>query len=61
MLGKLRPYYKTIAAALGATAIALQSAYTDGEITSAEWVAIGIAALTALGVFGVENKPATSP
>lgn len=61
MLGKIRPYYKSIAAALGAAALALQSAITDGEITTAEWVAIGIAVLTALGVYQVENRPATSP
>lgn len=61
MLGKLRPYYKTVAAALGAAAVALQAALTDGNVESAEWWAIGIAVLTALGVYQVENKPATSP
>lgn len=61
MLSQLRPYSKSIMAALGALVLALQTAYTDGEITTAEWVAIGIAVLTALGVFQVENKPATSP
>lgn len=61
MLPKLRPYYKSIAAVLGAAALALQAALTDGEVTSQEWWTVGIAVLTALGVFQVENRPAPSP
>lgn len=61
MLLKLSPYFKSIAAALGAAVIAVQAALTDGEITSAEWLTIGIAVLTTLGVFQVENRPVPSP
>lgn len=61
MLGKLSPYRKSIAAALGAAAMALQAALTDGRIESVEWWAIGIAVLTALGVYQVENRPTPSP
>lgn len=61
MLVRLSPYFKSIAAALGAAGIAVQAALTDGEITTAEWLTIGIAVLTALGVYQVENRPAPSP
>ena len=61
MLEKLSPYRKSIMAALGAAALAVQTALTDGKIESAEWWIIGIAVLTALGVYQLENKPAPSP
>lgn len=60
-LAKLRPYSKSIFAAIGAAALALQAAVSDGQITTDEWWKIGIAVLMALGVYQVENKPAPSP
>lgn len=48
---------KFIVAALATVAVALQSAITDGAITRAEWVAVGVAALGAVGVYLVPNKP----
>lgn len=52
-------YWKAIVAGVGAVALVVQSALTDNTITDAEWTAIGIAVLTAIGVFGKANKPAT--
>ena len=60
----MNAYAKAIAAALlgalGTAAVAIQSAVTDGSITSAEWATIGIAALTTLastaGVYATTNK-----
>lgn len=52
-----RRYAKTIVAVLAAGAVALQAALTDNTVTPAEWVVIGLAALGALGVYAVPNKP----
>lgn len=46
---------KFVVAAVAAGAITAQAAITDGAITTAEWIAIAIAALGALGVYGVKN------
>lgn len=54
-------YAKTIVAALLAGAMALQAALSDGGVTNQEWVAIGIAALTALTVYLVPNAPREQP
>jgi hypothetical protein len=51
-------YAKFVTAAAGAAAVAIQAAVTDGVITTQEWAAIGIAALTAAIVLLVPNKPA---
>lgn len=51
-------YAKTIVAALAAAAVALQVALTDSTVTQSEWVQIGVAALAAVGVFLIPNKPA---
>jgi hypothetical protein len=51
-------YAKTCVAALLAGAYALQAALSDGQVTNTEWLGIGTAALIALGVFAVPNKPA---
>lgn len=40
----------------GLTAVA--AAITDDHITNAEWVAIGLAVLGAIGVYVVPNRPA---
>jgi hypothetical protein len=57
-LSKLAEYWKAIVAVVGAVAVVVQSALTDGTITSAEWVTIAIAAVTAVGVYLKANKPA---
>lgn len=57
MLEKLRPYSKSILAAVGAAAVAVQAALTDGGITADEWGAIVVAVLVALGVYQVRNSP----
>jgi hypothetical protein len=46
-----------IEAGIGAVAVAVQAALTDDVITSAEGVTIGIAVVTAIGVFFKANKP----
>lgn len=52
-------YRKFIIAALGAGAVAVQAAMTDGTITVNERWAIGFAVLAALGVVVVPNAPKT--
>jgi hypothetical protein len=51
-------YAKFIVAGLIAGLTVLASAITDDVITNAEWVNIGLAALGAIGVLLVPNKPA---
>ena len=53
-LGK---YAKTVVAVVLAAATAMQAALTDDTVTNTEWVAIGLAVLTALGVWAVPNNP----
>lgn len=58
---KLGPYAKSVVAALLAGAYALQAAISDENVTNTEWVAIGIAVLTAVGVYAVPNRPYPDP
>jgi hypothetical protein len=58
VLDTLKPYAKAIVAVLVAAVVALQAALTDGDITSDEWKAIIGAAITAVLVYLVPNKPA---
>jgi hypothetical protein len=54
---KIKPYAKAIVAALISGLGALGTAYTDGEVSAQEWIAVASAFLVALGVvFGVPNK-----
>ena len=55
---KFAEYWKAIVAVIGAVAVAVQAAVTDGTITSAEWLTIAIAAVTAVGVYLKANTPA---
>lgn len=52
-------YAKTVVAALVAVLTALYAAVTDNTVTAQEWVTIALAALTAVGVYLVPNKPTT--
>lgn len=54
-------YAKTIVAAVVAGGTVLASAITDNSISGTEWVGIGLAVLTALGVYAVPNAPASKP
>lgn len=56
----LKPYAKTVVAATIAGLTALQAAISDDTVTRSEWVAIGLATLTAIGVFFWPNKTADS-
>jgi hypothetical protein len=58
MIGK---YSKTIVAAVLAAAYAFQAAITDDVVTSTEWIGIGLAVLTALGVWAVPNARVSDP
>lgn len=49
-------YAKTVVAVLGAIAVSVGAAITDGVVTPAEWVAVALAVLTALGVYAVPNQ-----
>jgi hypothetical protein len=50
---------KFLVAAATAALVAVGAAITDDVITTAEWVAIALAALGAVGVYVVPNKPDT--
>ena len=54
---KVPQYAKTVVAAVVAAGTAVGAAITDSTITGAEWVTIGLAVLTALGVYAVPNAP----
>ncbi len=49
-------YTKGIVAVVGAGVFALQAAITDNVVTGNEWVGIGVAVLTAVGVYLFPNK-----
>jgi hypothetical protein len=53
---KLGSYAKTIVAGVLAAAYTLQAALTDDTVTTTEWVGIGLAVLTALGVYITPNS-----
>jgi hypothetical protein len=57
----MNQYWKAIIAAATAGLIALQSALTDGGVSSQEWVAIALAALGALGVWAKSNAAPPLP
>lgn len=48
---------KMIAAVLGTGGTWCVAALPDGSVTQMEWVALGIAIATALGVYAVPNSP----
>jgi len=54
----MNKYAKGIVAVVGAGVFALQAALTDSTVTSNEWVGIGVAVLTAVGVYLFPNKAA---
>jgi len=53
---KLGAYAKTIVAVVLAAAYALQAALSDDTVTTTEWIGIGLAVLTALGVWAIPNQ-----
>lgn len=53
---KISKYWKSILAVLGATGVAAEVVVSDNMITGNEWVNLGIALFTAVGVFLVPNK-----
>lgn len=54
-------YAKAVVAFLTPVLLAVQAAVTDGHITQSEGVGVGVAALLALGVYSVKNKPYPDP
>lgn len=54
----MKEYAKTIVAVVMAALVALQTALTDGGVSSQEWITIALAALGALGVWVVPNAAA---
>jgi hypothetical protein len=52
---KLSRYAKTIVAALTPVFVVAQAAITDNEVTSAEWAAIVVALVAAVGVWATPN------
>lgn len=57
MIGK---YAKTVVAVLLGVGYAAQAAIVDGTITNTEWVGIGLAVLTAVGVYAAPNAPVST-
>lgn len=59
---KLGKYQKTIAALvagiLGWFAVIIAASPNNFHVTSSQWLALGVALATALGVYGVPNTPA---
>ncbi|MGI5418642.1 hypothetical protein [Actinomadura luteofluorescens] len=53
---KISRYWKGVIAGLSPVLLLVQAAVTDGQITSGEWVPIGIAVLAAAGVIATPNK-----
>jgi TPP-dependent pyruvate/acetoin dehydrogenase alpha subunit len=51
-------YAKFVVAVATTALIALGAALTDDHVTTAEWVAIVLAGLGALGVYAVPNRSA---
>jgi len=50
-------YAKAILAVIAAGVVALQQALDDDVLLANEWTSIGIAVLTAIGVYLIPNKP----
>lgn len=55
---KISPYWKSAVAVLGAVVVAVDAVVGDLVVTGTEGVNIGIALLTAFGVYFVKNKDA---
>jgi multidrug transporter EmrE-like cation transporter len=54
---RLSPFWKTVVAAIGAAAIAVKAALVGDELISTqEWVEIGLAVATVIGVYIVPNR-----
>lgn len=53
---KISPYWKSVVAVLGAVVVAVDAVVGDLVVTGTEGVNIGIALLTAFGVYFVKNK-----
>lgn len=53
----MRRYAKTAVAVIGAMAAVLLVALDDDTMTMAEWVQVAAAAVTALGVYAIPNRP----
>lgn len=54
----LAPYRKTVIAALTAAGAWATGAFADSHVTTQEWVALAVAIIGVLGVYGVPNDPA---
>lgn len=53
----LAPYRKTVVAILTAGGTWATAAFADGVISTQEWVALAVAVIGVLGVYGVPNDP----
>lgn len=61
MKRQLARYRKSIVAVIGAVAVALTAALSDGAMSPADWAAVAVAVLTACGVYGFPNSPPPNP
>jgi hypothetical protein len=53
----VRRYAKTIVAIVAAVAVVVNAAISDGNISGSEWLQIAFAALGAVGVYAIPNRP----
>jgi hypothetical protein len=58
---RISKYWKGVIASSTPVLLAVQAAAGDGQITSGEWIPIGIAVLAAVGVVRVPNRTPTDP
>lgn len=49
---------KAVATLIGGVLTWCSAALVDGSVTTPEWIALGVVAATALGVYSVPNEPA---
>lgn len=61
MKRQLARFRKAIVAVIGAVAVTLTTVLSDGAMSPADWAAIAVTVLTALGVYGVPNSPPANP
>ena len=61
MKRQLARFRKAIVASIGAVAVTLTTALSDGAMSPADYAAAAVAVFTALGVYGIPNAPPANP
>lgn len=61
MKHQLARFRKAVVAVVGAVAVTLTAVLSDGEMAPADYAAVAVSVLTALGVYGIPNSPPANP